>query len=113
MNIVEMKSKVDSDLNFTSANDKIKVQVSSNYGPELILEDGSSMIFNTVVGYYKVISNSDIYDMTNNSINIDYLKSSSYFKDSDDVIGVEYRNEPVNMVETYEVELIKIIRLIR
>ena len=111
MKIIEMKSKAEKELSFTSANDKIKINITNNDGPELILEDGSNLIFNSIIGYYKTISNADIYNTEDNSINMNNFKEN-YFKDSDDVVNVKYRNRNITSVETYEFDSAKIIRLI-
>ena len=93
MNIVS-KLALGKLISFKSANEKIDVSITeANNGPILILEDNSTIQFTNLIQYYDVMTDSEIYNIDNQTFDIEKFQEK-YFVDSDDV----------NRIDIYEVE---------
>lgn len=103
MNIVSKRAQ-GKPISFTSANEKIDVSIDeSNNGPAIALADGSLIQFTDLLQYYNVITDSGIYNIDNQTFNIEGFQAK-YFKDSDDVDKfniIEVEKYLVNDKETY------------
>lgn len=64
--------------------------------PELVLEDNSMIIFDSVDSYYDFIGNADMVSMYDHNIHVDNLLS--YEKTSDIVSNFSYKGEDVTVV---------------
>ncbi len=85
-------------LEFTSANEKIEVNITeSTNGPVFLLSDGSHLQFTDILQYYNVITDSEVYNIDTQTFDIDLFKSK-YFVDSDDVDRYD-----ISEVEEYKV----------
>ena len=97
MNILSKKAQ-GSLLSFTSANDKINVDITeSTNGPIFILSDGSMVQFTDILQYYNVITDSNLYNIDSQTFDIDVFKTN-YFVDSDDVDRYD-----ISEVEEYKI----------
>jgi len=101
MNVVgkRLKSK---EMHFVSANDLIRVDIDGN-GPELLLADGSSLIFASDIQYYSIISDSSVYTIDGQIINIDVLELKYANKRDDTVFDdiIEVQEFTVNDKAVY------------
>ena len=83
--IILSKKAQGEQLNFKSVNDKIIVNITeANNGPLFTLEDKSKIQFTNLIQYYKVITDSEIYNINNQTFDIDKFRYK-YLKDTDDV----------------------------
>lgn len=97
MNILAKKAE-GTLLSFKSANDKITVSITeSNNGPVFLLSDGSRIQFTDMLQYYNIITDSEIYNIDDQTFDIDNFQSK-YFIDSDDVDRYD-----ISEVEAYKV----------
>ena len=72
-------------ISFTSSNDKIRVNITeATNGPLFKLSDGSQLQFTDMLQYYNVITDKTIFNVDDQSFDIDNFKTK-YFVDSDDV----------------------------
>ena len=72
-------------ITFTSSNDKIHVDINeSTNGPLFVLADGTQVQFTNMLQYYKIITDNEIFDVVDQSFDIEKFKEK-YFVDSDDV----------------------------
>ena len=87
---------------FTTVNDEISIRITENSGPELILEDGTRIIFSSFTQYYSFISDKHeaIYDTKTRILNIGKL-NELYFVKSDDVVDIKYRQKNVYHADLY------------
>lgn len=83
MNIIRKRLR-SGQYKFISANDLISVNIEGR-GPELLLADGSSLIFASDAQYYTIISDSSIYTLPGQIIDMDTL-NLKYGCKSDDVV---------------------------
>ena len=80
-------------LDFKSANETIEVHVTTSFGPELSLENGTVLVFTDASLYYTLLTNGCI---TEKGIDLDTLKIMSTNIVDDDVSGVLY--EEINII---------------
>lgn len=97
MNIVS-KLALGKLISFKSANEKINVSITDeNNGPIINLEDNSTVQFTDILQYYDVMTDSEIYNIDNQTFDIEKFQEK-YFVDSDDVNLIN-----INEVEKYTV----------
>lgn len=101
------------DLQLGSANDKLIYSIKNHQAPELELEDGSVLLFDSSEDYYKLMINRDLVPAEIGhmmEVNTEYLDTC--IVDKDDVTNGVYRNRDITEVIEYKVEDKRIIRLI-
>ena len=85
-------------ISFKSVNEKINVSITdANNGPILILGDNSTLQFTNLIQYYDVMTDSEIYNIDNQTFDIEKFQEK-YFVDSDDVNRID-----IDEVEKYSV----------
>ena len=88
MNIVS-KRALGKVISFESVNQKIDVSITdSNNGPAIILDDGSIVQFTSFIQYYEVITDSEIYNIDDQTFDIENFQEK-YLIDSDDVNRID------------------------
>lgn len=95
MRIIDIKNEMGS-LKVTSENEIINVNFDINH-PEIILEDNSMIIFDKVEAYYALISNAEMFSVSDNSINLESLLGNNLVN-MDTVSGISYKGENITVI---------------
>lgn len=89
--------------NVTSENALVSVNLPNRH-PELVMEDGSMLIFDSISTYYAIIGSTLVSDTTDGSkdINMEALFEMEYI--SDTVSGVSYNGADITSITSIKFE---------